>query len=189
MTFEEAQQAIRNQFKPVFLGEEEAVLLEAYNRVLNEEIVSTLDIPPFNRSTVDGYAVKAEDTFEADENQPATLRVSGTVNIGEQPRVVLAQGEAVEIVTGAPIPEGADAVVMVEDTDRESDELHVFSNVTVNENVMKKGSDIKEGAIVLKRGQVLGSSEIGVLAALGLTKVKVLKIPIIAVLSTGGEII
>ncbi len=188
MTFDEAQRAIRDQFKPVFLGEEEAVLLEAYNRVLNEDIISTLDIPPFNRSTVDGYAVKAEDTFGADENQPATLKVSGVVNIGEQPKVVLAKGEAVEIVTGAPIPEGADAVVMVEDTEREGDELHVFSVVTVNENVMKKGSDIKKGEVVLKKGQVLGSSEIGVLAALGLTKVKVLKIPIVAVLSTGGEV-
>ncbi len=188
MTFEEAQRAIRDQFKPVFLGEEDAVLLESYNRVLNENIVSTLDIPPFNRSTVDGYAVKAADTFGADENEPATFRVSGTVNIGEQPNIVLAKGEAIEIVTGAPIPEGADAVVMVEDTERESDELHVFSVVTVNENIMKKGSDIKKGATVLKKGKVLGSSEIGVLAALGLTKVKVLKIPVIAVLSTGGEI-
>ena len=93
-----------------------------------------------------------------------------------------------EIVTGAPIPEGADAAVMVEDTEREDDELHVFSAVTVNENVMKKGSDIKKGEAVLKKGQILGSSEIGVLAALGLTKVKVSKIPIVAVLSTGGEV-
>ena len=77
MTFEEAKKTIDDHFKPVFLGEEEAVLLEAYNRVLNEDVVSTLDIPPFNRSTVDGYAVKAEDTFGADENQPVTLKVSG----------------------------------------------------------------------------------------------------------------
>jgi molybdenum cofactor synthesis domain-containing protein len=188
MTFDEAQRAIRSHFKPVFLGEEEAVLLEAYNRVLAEDIVSTLDIPPFNRSTVDGYAVKADDTFGADENQPVTMKVSGTVNIGEQPKVVLTKGETVEIVTGAPIPEGADSVVMIEDTERDSDELRVFSAVTPNENVMKKGSDIKNGNVVLKKGQVLGSSEIGVLAALGLTKVKVLKIPVIAVLSTGGEI-
>ena len=137
MTFEEAQKAIGDQFKPVFLGEEETVLLEAYNRVLNEDIISTLDIPPFNRSTVDGYAVKAEETFGADENQPTILKVSGTVNIGEQPKVGLAKGEAVEIVTGAPIPEGADAAVMVEDTEREGDELSVFSGVKVNENVMK----------------------------------------------------
>ena len=139
------KRTIDDHFKPVFLGEEEAVLLEAYNRVLNEDVVSTLDIPPFNRSTVDGYAVKAEDTFGADENEPVTLKVSGAVNIGEQPNVKVAKGEAVEIVTGAPIPEGADAVVMVEDTEREDDELHVFAAVTVNENVMKKGSDIKEG--------------------------------------------
>jgi molybdenum cofactor synthesis domain-containing protein len=188
MTFDEAQKAIGDQFKPVFLGEEETVLLEAYNRVLNEDIVSTLDIPPFNRSTVDGYAVKAEDTFGADENQPSILKVSGISNIGEQPKVVLVKGEAVEIVTGAPIPEGADAAVMVEDTEREGDELRVFNGVNVNENVMKKGSDLKKDALVLKKGQVLGSPEIGVLAALGLTKVKVLKIPIVAVLSTGGEV-
>jgi putative molybdopterin biosynthesis protein len=94
----------------------------------------------------------------------------------------------VEIVTGAPIPEGADAVVMVEDTERENGELRIFSTITTNENIMKKGSDIKKGQIVLKKGQVLGSSEIGVLAALGLVSAKVLKIPIVAVLSTGGEV-
>ncbi len=188
LTFEEAKKKINDQFTPVFLGEEEAVLLEAYNRVLNEDVVSGLDIPPFNRSTVDGYAVKAEDTFGADENASVTLKVSGAVSVGEQPNVKVAKGEAIEIVTGAPIPEGADAVVMFEDTEREDSDLHVFSSVTLNENVMKKGSDLKKGAIVLKKGKVLGSSEIGVLAALGLTQVKVLKIPMVAVLSTGGEV-
>ena len=188
MTFDEAKKTIETHFKPAFLGEEEATLLEAYNRVLSQDVVSTLDIPPFNRSTVDGYAVRAEDTFGADDNQPVTLKVSGVVNIGEQPKVVLAKGETVEIVTGAPIPEGANAVVMVEDTEREDDNLHVFSSVTVNENVMKKSSDIKKGAVVLRKGQVLGSSEIGALAALGLTSAKVSKIPIVAVLSTGGEV-
>ncbi len=188
LTFEEAQKKIDEQFKPVFLGEEEAVLLEAYNRVLNEDVVSTLDIPPFNRSTMDGYAVKAEDTFEADENTPATLKVSGAVNIGEPPNVKVGKGEAVEIVTGAPIPEGADAVVMIEDTQREDADLQVFGAVTSGENVMKKGSDLKKGVLVLKKGVVLGSSEIGVLAALGLTKVKVLKIPMVVVISTGAEV-
>jgi molybdenum cofactor synthesis domain-containing protein len=188
MTLDEAQKAIESQFKPAVLGEEEAVLLEAYNRVLSEDVVSTLDIPPFNRSTVDGYAVKAEDTFGADENQPATLKVSGVVSVGEQPLAKVGKGEAVEIVTGAPIPDGADAVVMVEDTEREDGELRVFSPVTPNENVMKRGSDIKKGEAVLKKGQVLGSSEIGVLAALGLTKIKVSRIPMVAVLSTGGEV-
>ncbi len=188
MTFDEAKRKIDEEFKPVFLGEEEAVLLEAYNRVLSEDVVSLLDIPPFNRSTVDGYAVRAGDTFGADENQPVILKISGAVIAGEQPNVKVAKGEAVEIATGAPIPEGADAVVMVEDTEREDADLQVFGAVTANENVMKKGSDLKKGSVVLKKGQVLGSSEIGVLAALGLTQVKVLKIPIVAVLSTGGEV-
>jgi molybdenum cofactor synthesis domain-containing protein len=188
MALEEAQRAIQAQFKPVFLGEEDAVLLEAYNRVLSQDVVSTLDIPPFNRSTVDGYAVHAEDTFGADENQPATLKVIGAVSIGEEPKLTIAPGEAVEIVTGAPIPEGANAAVMIEDTEREDSDLHVFTPVKINENVMKKGSDIKQGAVVLKKGQVLGSSEIGALAALGLTSAKVLRIPMVAVLSTGGEV-
>ncbi len=188
MTLEEAQRTIQTYFRPAFVGEEEVVLLEAYNRVLNIDVVSALDIPPFNRSTMDGYAVRAEDTFGADEKQPANLKVTGSVNIGEKPTVTVAKGEAVEIVTGAPIPEGADAVVMIEDTEREDDELHVFVVVNANENVMKKGSDIKKGATILKKGQVLSSSEIGVLAALGLTTAKVIRIPMIAVLSTGGEV-
>jgi molybdenum cofactor synthesis domain-containing protein len=116
------------------------------------------------------------------------LKVCGVVNVGESPKISIGKGEAAEIVTGAPIPEGADAAVMVEDTDREDAELSVYRAVTKNENVMKKGTDIKKGEAVLKVGQVLGASEIGVLAALGLTKVKVFKVPVVAVLSTGAEI-
>jgi molybdenum cofactor synthesis domain-containing protein len=163
-------------------------LLEVYNRVLMENVVSTLDIPPFNRSTVDGYAVKAEDTFGAEENQPTKLTVRGVVNIGEPPQVRVGKSEAAEIVTGAPVPEGADAVVMVEDIDRDEAELRVFRAVTRNENVMKRGTDIKNGETALTAGRVLGASEIGVLAALGLTKVKVFMVPVVAVLSTGGEV-
>jgi putative molybdopterin biosynthesis protein len=162
--------------------------MEAYNRVLKEDIFSALDIPPFNRSTVDGYAVTAEDTFGAEENQPVTLNVRGIVNVGEQPKISVGKGEAAEIVTGAPIPDGADAVVMVEDTEKENDELRVYRAVTKNENVMKKGTDIKKGETVLKARKVLGAPEIGVLAALGITKVKVFKVPVVAVLSTGAEV-
>ena len=188
VTFEEAKQLIEKQLQPKPLGTEEIPLLEAYNRVLAEDSKSTLDIPPFSRSTVDGYAVKAQDTFGADENQPAKLKVCGMVSIGETPKVSVANGEAAEIVTGAPIPEGADAVVMVEDTQREDDDLDVFGSVTQNENVMKKGTDIKNGETVLKAGRVLGSREIGVLAALGMAKVSVYVVPTVAVLSTGGEV-
>ncbi len=188
VTFEEAKQLIQQTLQPKPLGIEEIPLLEAFNRVLAEDELSTLDIPPFSRSTVDGYAVKSEDTFGADENQPAKLRVCGFVSIGEPPKVIVAKGEAAEIVTGAPIPEGADAVVMVEDTERENDDLNVYGSVTQNENVMKKGADIKKGETVLKAAKVLGSREIGVLAAVGLAKAKVHVVPKVAVLSTGGEI-
>ena len=188
MTFDEAKNAISLHLKPKPLGEEELSLMEAYNRILKEDIFSALDIPPFNRSTVDGYAVKAEDTFGAEENQPVTLNVKGVVNVGEQPKISVGKGEAAEIVTGAPIPDGADAVVMVEDTEKENDELRVYRAVTKNENVMKKGTDIKKGETVLKARQVLGAPEIGVLAALGITKVKVFKVPVVAVLSTGAEV-
>jgi putative molybdopterin biosynthesis protein len=188
MTFDEAKQTINQQLKPEPLGTEELALLEAHNRVLAEDIVSVLDIPPFNRSTVDGYAVKAEDTFGAEENHPAKLAVCGVVHIGEPPRISVAKGEVAEIVTGAPIPEGADAVVMVEDTDRKNNVLSVYGTVTRGENVMKKGTDIKKGETVLKKGQVLGSREIGVLAALGKATAKVHCMPTVAVLSTGAEV-
>jgi len=188
MTFDEAKKVISEQLKPEALGEEEISLLEAHDRVLRENVVSVLEIPPFNRSTVDGYAVKAGDTFGAEENQPVTLSVRGVVNVGEPPNISIGKGEAAEIVTGAPIPDGADAVVMVEDTDREDVELRVYRAITKDENVMKKGTDIKKGETALKAGQVLSASEIGVLAALGLTKIKVFTLPIVAVLSTGGEI-
>ena len=167
LTFDEAKILLR-QLELVTLGTEEIPLLEAYNRVLAEDAVSALDIPPFNRSTVDGYAVKAEDTYGAEENQPVHLKVSGIVNIGELPSVKVEKGEAAEIVTGAPIPEGVDAIVMVEDTERENDHLSVFSSVTKNENIMKKGTDLHKGETALKAGQVLGPSQVGVLAALGL---------------------
>jgi putative molybdopterin biosynthesis protein len=188
MTLDEAKKTISLHVKPEPLGTEEISLLEAHDRVLAEDVASGLNIPPFNRSTVDGYAVKADDTFGAEENQPIKLKVCGVVNVGEPPRISVAKGEAAEIVTGAPIPEGANAVVMIEDTERENDELSVYSPVTQEENVMKKGTDIKKGETVLKKGQVLTSREIGVLAALGAAKVKVHMVPSVAVLSTGAEV-
>jgi putative molybdopterin biosynthesis protein len=188
LTFDEAKKAIESQFGAKQLGVEEISLLESSNRVLAENITANMDIPPFNRSTVDGYAVRSADTFGAEENRPVALQVSGTVNIGELPRTAVRKGEASEIVTGAPMPEGADAVVMIEDTSRKGGEVTVFSAAAKNENVMKTGADIKKGEPVLKRGQLLGSREIGVLAALGKAKTKVHMVPRVAVLSTGPEV-
>jgi molybdenum cofactor synthesis domain-containing protein len=187
LTLDEARAAIAD-LELTRLGNEQVPMLKAHFRVLAEDVTSTLDIPPFNRSTVDGFAVKAADTFGADEKTPVQMKVCGIVNIGELPRVTVASGEAAEIVTGAPIPKGADAVVMVEDTEKAGGTIRVYSAATEGENVMKKGSDIRKGEIVLKAGHVLGSREIGVLAALGLAEVRVCGIPRVAVFSTGGEV-
>ena len=188
LTFDEAKNLIEKTLKPKPVGIQEIPLLEAYNHVLAEDAISTLDIPPFSRSTVDGYAVRSEDTFGADESQQAKLKVCGFVAIGEIPKVTISKAEAAEIVTGAPIPEGADAVVMMEDTERENEDLNVYGSVTHYENVQKKGTDIKSGETILKAGTVLGSREIGVLAAMGNSKIKVYMVPTIAVLSTGSEV-
>jgi putative molybdopterin biosynthesis protein len=188
LTLEEAKKVIHQHFKPKPLGVEEIPLLEAWNRVLAEDVTAKMDIPPFSRSTVDGYAVKAEDTFGAEENKPVKLKVCGTVNVGEMPKIIVKKGTAAEIVTGAPIPEGADAVLMFEHTERKGDELYVYNAVAKNENVMKAGADIRKGETVLKTGQILGSREIGVLASIGMAKAKVYIVPKVAVLSTGNEI-
>jgi len=188
LTFEEAKHAVEHNFKPAFLGEEEAVLLEAANRVLAEDVASPIDIPGFNSSKVNGYAVRAQDTAAADEEAPVGLRVVGCVGVGETCKTQLQTGEAVEVSADAVLPEGADSVIALEDADQEDDTLKVFSPVTVGEGVYQRGCDVKAGSMVLEKGQVLGSSEIGVLAALGLKQVKVQKIPIIAVFSVGSEI-
>ncbi|MEM3696822.1 MAG: molybdopterin-binding protein [Candidatus Bathyarchaeia archaeon] len=188
LTLEEAKKVIQEYFKPKPLGVEEIPLLEAWNRVLAEDITAPMDIPPFNRSTVDGYAVKAEDTFGAEENKPVKLKVCGTVNVGELPKIMVKKGTAAEIATGAPIPKGADAVLMFEQTERKGDEIYVYNAVAKNENVMKAGADIRKDETVLKAGQRLGSRQIGVLASIGMNKVKVHAIPKVAVLSTGNEV-
>jgi molybdenum cofactor synthesis domain-containing protein len=188
VTLDEVKKVIDENFTPVQIGDEDVALLEAYNRVLKEDVISTMDVPSFDRSTVDGYAVKAEDTFAADENQPIALNISGMIFAGEQPKMVLGKGEAIEIVTGAPLPEGADAVVMIEDVERVDNQLLVYAAATPHMNILKKGSDIKSGETILHAGQTLGASEVGALAALGLTKIRCFKLPIVAVLSIGSEL-
>jgi len=151
--------------------------------------MAPLDVPSFNRSTVDGYAVKAEDTFGANENHPITLKLCGRVKVGEPPKVSVEKGTTAEIVTGAPLPKGADAVVMLENTVQRQNTVLIHTSVSRGENVMKAGSDIQKGETALREGQMLGSYEIGVLAALGLTDVKVYKRPRVVILSTGAEVV
>ncbi|MEM0313686.1 MAG: molybdopterin-binding protein [Candidatus Bathyarchaeia archaeon] len=188
VTIEEAKMIIDHNFRAEPLGVEEVQLLEAFNRVLAEDVVAPLDIPPFNRSIVDGYAVRSEDTYGAEENKPVRLKFIGLVNVGEMPMTSVKPGTAMEIMTGAPMPEGADAVVMAEEAERKGEEVYIYNAVAKDENVMKAGSDIKRGEAVLFAGQLLGAREIGGLAAIGLDRVKVYRMPVVAVLSTGAEV-
>ncbi len=188
MTYEEAKRAVESHFKVAFLGEEEAVLLEAANRVLALDIVSLIDIPAYSTAKVNGYALKVTDTADASEENPVALKVVGCIGADDIPAVPIKAGEAVEVMAGAVLPEGVDVVVAVEDTNRVDNELQIYSVANACENLLGKGSDIKKGTVVLQKGQVLGSSEIGVLSALGYTQVKVQKIPMVAVFSVGSDV-
>jgi len=185
----EAKQIIAENFSPKPVRKESVPLEHAYNRILAEDRIAPLDVPPFNRSTVDGYAVKAEDTFGADEDRPIALKLCGRVRVGEPPKVTIEKSTTAETVTGAPLPEGADAVVMFEDTVQKENTVLVHASVSRGENVMKAGSDIHQGETALRKGQALTSYEIGVLAALGVTDIIVYKRPRVAILSTGAEVV
>jgi molybdenum cofactor synthesis domain-containing protein len=168
---------------------ERVALLEANGRVLVRDIVSALDVPPFSRAAMDGYAVLAGDTFGASRFEPKTLRVVEKVYTGQVPTRRVSPGEAIEIATGAPMPEGADAVVMVEESERAgTDDVHILTPVYPRQNVGKQGADIVSGQTVLGAGDVLNPSRIGALSALGIIDIEVYAKPRIAILSTGNEI-
>ncbi len=170
-------------------GVEEVCLENALGRVLAEDIYSPIDHPPFDRSIVDGYAVVAEDTYGAYEDNPVKLRVNGFVEAGVKPSVAVGRGVAVEVSTGAMVPRGANAVVMEEFTSRIGDYVLVYRSVVPGENIVSTGSDISFGDLVLLKGTLLTANEIGLLAGLGLDRVKVYKQVRVAVYSTGNEVV
>jgi putative molybdopterin biosynthesis protein len=154
--------------------------------VLAEDAVSDVDVPPFNRASMDGYAVHASDTYVAREDRPVRIKLVGSVPAGINPDFHIKEGEAAEIATGAVMPEGADAVVMVEYTSIDRD-LYVRRPVSINENVMPAGADIMVGERVLKKGTLLGAREIGVLAAIGKKKICIYGLKV-GIISTGNEL-
>jgi len=189
VSLDEAKRIVKQSLSLKPVGVERVSLSEAHNRVLAEDVVALRDVPPFSRSTVDGFAVRAADTFGADEDRSVALKLCGSIRVGENSSVVVEEGETAEIVTGAPLPQGADAVVMLEYVVQKGKTVLTHRAVSRGENVMEAGSDIHEGAVTLKMGQALSSREVGVLAALGLKQVDVYKRPRVAVISTGAEIV
>ena len=165
-------------------------LADANHRALAADVVSPMDVPPFARAAMDGYAVVAADTFGAGQFDPKVLRAVETVYTGQVPARAIRAGECTEIATGAPLPQGADAVVMVEETEKAPDgQVRIFSPVYPAQNVGRQGADIRTAQIVLRRGDLLTPSRVGAIAAIGFDRVDVFARPRVAILSTGNEIV
>lgn len=168
----------------------ESVPLErAHRRVLAAAILAGQDVPPFARAAMDGFAVRAADTFGAGGFDPRTLDVIEKVYTGQLPTRSVEPGGCVEIATGAPMPDGADAVVMVEETEKDGSRVRIFSPVYPGQNVGRQGADIRRGQVVLSVGDHLTPSRVGAIAALGIDRVEVFARPRVALLSTGNEIV
>ena len=164
-------------------------LAEAHGRVLADGIVAARDVPPFDRAAMDGYAVVAADTSGASRDEPVRLRCVGTVHGGEVAARAVAPGECIQIATGAPLPGGADAVVMVEQTGRRGGEVDVCAPVRPRQHVGRRGADVAAGQTALRAGDVLTPSRVGAAAALGLAAVEVYDRPRVGIVSTGDELV
>lgn len=191
VSFKESRRKLAEVIKYRILETVEVALEDALNMVCAEDIFAPIDLPEFDRSAVDGYAVVAEDTFGSSPNNPVELKLIGKVHAGMKPSDIpkVNRGEAVEIYTGARLPEGANAVVMVEHTNKLGDSIEVLYPVSPYQNVSKKGEDYKKGELVIKKGTMIRPWHIAALAALNIPKVKVLRKPRFAVLSTGSELV
>jgi len=168
---------------------EEVNIEQSLSRVLAEDITATINLPPFRKVNMDGFAVIAEDTFPASEDFPVELKLLEAIGAGDVPKKVVENGLCTEVGTGAPAPEGADAVVMVEFTDLADGKILIHESVTIGQNITKEGSDIMAGEILLSKGTTITPEKIGVLSAVGMKTVPVFQKPKVAIISTGNELI
>ena len=189
MPLREALRLVREALRPRPLRTERVRLEEALGRVLAEDVLAPFDVPGFRRALMDGYAVRAADTFSASLEAPVKLRLVGEVRVGEVASARVGPGECAVIATGAMLPEGADAVVRVEGTAREGECVLVMEPVSPGQNVMEADADVRAGQVVLKAGTLLTPQRIGILSALGLETVEVFARPRVAVFSTGEELL
>ncbi len=187
----EVEKILHDLFQMLYSAKkvENVPLDEAGTRVLAEDTFASIDLPPFNRASRDGYAVKAQDTFAATDEKPVILDLLETVEAGTVPKKKVITGQCTEISTGAPLPDGADGLVMVEFTEKIDGKIHIYKRVHHGEFIAHKGTDIGKGDLLLPKGSVLSPDKIGVLSAMGLSEVAVIAKPHVAVISTGNELI
>lgn len=187
ITIEEALEIVLKETK--VLGFETVNILNSLNKVLAEDIYSKDNLPPFDKSAMDGYAIISDDTENASEEKPVKLKIKGTIKAGDFYEGQLKCGEALKIMTGAPVPNGADAVIQIENVEADSEEVAIFNLVKKNRNILNLGEEIRKGDIALVSGMAIRPSEIGLMASLGFNSVRVVKAPKIIIITTGDELI
>ena len=186
---DEAQDIIQDLFDKYCKPESEEIDCEdAYGRVLFNDVYSRMDFPPFDKALKDGFAILSEDSYGASEESPNTLEIIDFLEAGSITDKIVEKGKCVEISTGAAMPEGANAVVMVEYSEKFDDKVNLLTTATPSQDVAKKGSDIEEGNLILKKGDVLNPGKIGVLLSQGFKTIEVYKKPTVGVISSGNEI-
>lgn len=168
---------------------EEIPLFEAHKRVLAEDIIAFHDSPPFDKSAMDGFAVIGENTFGASQSAPKMLKIIDAIGAGDFSDKTVGENEAIVIATGAPIPDGANAVIMKEYTTTDGDELTIYSQVTPGENVSPKSEDIEKGQKILDKNTFIRYQELGLIASAGYDTVKVFKKPRVKIIITGNELV
>lgn len=187
MDYLAARDLLLSRISPV--GTEETALLDCAGRVLARELTAAADVPAFDRSPYDGYAFRAADVAAATREAPVTLRILEEVPAGAVPTKAVAAGTATKVLTGAPVPEGADAVINFEVTEFTAEAVTLFAPVKPGSNIVRRGEDVKRGAVLLCAGQVVDAGAAGVLAAQGVARPEVYRVPKVAILSTGSELV
>jgi molybdopterin molybdotransferase len=187
LSVEEALERVLSSFQ--VLGPERVPILESLGRVLAEDIPADVDIPPHTNSAMDGYAVLASDTVGATAESPRRLLVVGDLGAGYVSDKAVEPGTSIRIMTGAPLPNGADAVVRFEDTERDGDWVGVKVEVPVAKDVRAAGEDVRKGTLVLSQGSLIRAQEVGMAATLGRKEVMVYRRPVVGILATGDEVV
>ncbi len=187
ISFEEALDNILSSIQP--LGLEKVLILESLGRVIGEDVYATRDIPPLDNSAMDGYALRFEDIREASNDHPVRLEVIEDLPAGFVSNKMIGRGQAIRIMTGAPIPKGADTVIPVEETKQEGRFAFILKMAPPGENIRRSGEDVKKGDRVISRGDLIRPAEVGMLASVGRSSVFVYQKPQVAILCTGDELV
>ncbi len=187
ITVDEALSKILSHIHP--LGFEKVSILDALERVIGEDIYARRNIPPLDNSAMDGYALRVEDVQNASQEHPIRLEVIEDLPAGVISKKKLEKGKAIRIMTGAPIPKGADTVVPVEETKQEDGFVLIFKATALDENIRKSGEDVKKGDRVISKGDAIRPAEVGMLASIGRSFVSVYQRPLVAILCTGDELV